>query len=961
VEELFHAARLRAPADRSAFLDKACENDAELRSEVESLLAEEDGSRAEMIERPALPGDSTPGDSTPGYSTPGYSTKPGAGTQLGPYRMEVSIGRGGMGEVWKARDTRLNRAVAIKFSTQQFSDRFEREAHAIAALNHTNICTLYDVGPNYLVMELVEGPTLAERIGKGPIPIDEALAIAKQIAEALEAAHEKGIVHRDLKPANIKIRPDGSVKVLDFGLAKAAGEVIAANSETESMTSPGTIMGTPGYMPPEQVRGEKVDKRADIWAFGVVLYEMVAGQKAFEGKTSSDTFAAVIASEPDWEAAPARVRRLLRACLEKDARLRLRDIGDYGRLLEELPAPAAATRGKMGWIAAGALAIAVALLAVRVWTGPQPGDRPITRFSMELTPAAALVGANGHPFLTEIAFSPDGRTIVFASRTSLLQLYKRRLDSREAVALSGTEGAQMPFFSPDGGWIGFQTNNSTKYMLEKVPLNGGPPVTICEVQGPITGASWGVDGTIVFVSNSSGGLMRVSAAGGAPQILIPPDPAKGEIYSSPQWMPDGKTILYTVPPPSDDWNDARIVARRIDTGEQHDVFKGGADARYVPTGHLLYMRNAVLMAVPFDDRRLQLTGQPVALQDGVMQSLNASNSLSETGMGQFAVSATGNLVYASGGIFAPFDSTLVRVDRKGASIELGAQQASYWGLRISPDGERLAFMKPPENNRRSDVWVRDLRLGTETRLSSQGNNNWPVWSRDGKRLFFAGGLRRSMTIEAVTADGSGVAEPVFSRGEAGGNEFPASLSPDGMQLAYLVSWSDGTPQIWIRPMSGEGKPKLLHESRSALMAPEFSPDGRWIAYSSNESGIMQIYVQALSGPGERHLVSTGAGWSPVWARNGRELFYTLPLNQGKFRLMDVDVAPGEAFKAGNPRVLFEGTWNNSTPVRSYDITPDGQYFIMARPERLPDQSVTKLNVVLNWFEELKKLAPRSSQ
>jgi hypothetical protein len=451
--------------------------------------------------------------------------------------------------------------------------------------------------------------------------------------------------------------------------------------------------------------------------------------------------------------------------------------------------------------------------------------------------------------------------------------------------------------------------------------------------------------------------MRVPAAGGAPQVLVTADPANGEVYSTPQWLPDEKTVLFTVRT-SDDWNEARIVARRIDTGQQHELIRGGTDARYLPTGYLVYMRNAALMAVPFDDRRVQLAGQPVALLDGVMQAVNMSNAGSETGMGQFSASSSGNLIYALGGINQKPVVTLIRVDRNGATSELGAPQGPYWGLRVSPDGQQLAFQKPPEKNRRSDAWVYDMPRGTQTRLTSQDTNEWPLWSPDGKRLLFASGRRGNLTIFSAMADGSAPAAPLFSKGKADGDEIPSSLSPDGKWLAYLVG-KDNDHRIWVRQTNGEGAPRKFVESRFSFMDAHFSPDGRWITYSSNESGTREIYVQAFPGPGEKHLVSTGGGSNPLWAPNGRELFYTVVVGQNRFRMMDVDIVPGDRFQAGTPRKLFEGNWRWTQPVRSYDITPDGKYFIMARPEPIPDQRVTKLNVVLNWFGELKSRAPRN--
>ena len=604
-------------------------------------------------------------------------------------------------------------------------------------------------------------------------------------------------------------------------------------------------------------------------------------------------------------------------------------------------------------------------VALRTWHGSQPNGGPVARFSMDIAPAEML-GAPGGPTSRPIqtammAFSPDGRTVVFiATRGTVRQLYKRALDSPEAAAMPGTDNAIYVFFSPDGEWIGFQAGRK----LMKISANGGPAVTICDMPGLIFGASWGSDNTIVFGSPLGKSLMRVPAAGGAPQVLLTADAAIGEVYSTPQWLPDEKTVLFTVRT-SDDWDSARIVARRVDTGQQRELIRG-ADPRYVPAGHLLFMRNAVLMAVPFDDRRAQLAGQPVALQDGVMQAVNTPYLGTESGIGQFAVSSTGTLIYALGGIYQKPVLTLVRVDRKGAVTELSERRARYWGLRLSPDGQKLAYHVSPDNTRRADVWAYDMPQGPATRLSSQDDNEFPVWWPDGKRLLFAGGPRGNLTIMSVFADGSRAAELLFTNGKASGDECPMSLSPDGKWLAYAVLdpaslFGNGSYQTWVRQTNGEGQPRQFPESRFNSEDAAFSPNGHWMAYRSNESGTDEIYVQAFPGPGEKHRVSTNGGLNPVWARNGRELFYTVYTSPGKRRMMAVDILPGDTFKAGTPRLLFEGNWYLSTPTRSYDITPDGKYFIMARPEPLPDQRVTRLNVVLNWFDEVKKRAPRTGQ
>ena len=450
--------------------------------------------------------------------------------------------------------------------------------------------------------------------------------------------------------------------------------------------------------------------------------------------------------------------------------------------------------------------------------------------------------------------------------------------------------------------------------------------------------------------------MQVPAAGGTPKTLLKADPAKGERFLTPQFLPDGKTILLTVKT-SSNWQEARIAVLQPGIGVPRTLIQGGADARYVPTGHLVYLKEATLMAIPFDPVKVQLAGPPVAMLDGVMQAVNEPNSDFETGMGQFAISASGNLVYASGGIYPPRLETLVSVDRKGVQTEMSPPKAAYLAPRISPDGQKLVLFKFFPTSLQSDVWVLDLSRGTFTRLTSQGVGQWPIWSPDGKRVFFSNRDSRAPGIFSVPADGSGAIEPVVT----GQNLTPALWSSDGKRLAY-IDLSDSRHQIWTRPVSGGGEAQpFLATSQFNYFDAEFSPDGRWMTYVSNESGASEVYVQAFPGPGDRHAISGGGGGNPMWSPNGRELFYSVGTpGQGKQKFMAVDITPGESFKSGAPHVLFEGIWTVTTPLRSYDVMPDGQHFIMERPEYIPDQKVTKLNVVLNWFDELRKRAPRSS-
>ena len=892
-----------------------------------------------------------------------------AGTKLGPHEILAPIGAGGMGEVYRARDTKLKRDVAIKVLPEAFAQdpdrmvRFQREAELLGSLNHPNIAHIYGIEERALVMELVEGES-----PKGPMPFAEAWKIALQIAEALSYAHEKGVVHRDLKPANIKVTPDGTVKLLDFGLAKAFSGTADSmtmdptNSPTRTLgtTVAGVILGTAAYMSPEQARGKNVDRRADIWAFGVVLYELLTGKQLFQGEDLTDTLASVVKVQPDLSAAPEQARRVLQACLEKDPKKRLRDIGDVQYLIGSA-ATAVEPRPKQavtGWIPAGVLAIASAAGLWAPWRSERPAAG-VARLTMDLAPAAMLGPMNyNRPLFTSLAISPDGNTVVFSGLASKgatqTQLYKRTLDQNAATPIAGTADAYEPFFSPDGQWVGFfaGTPRPTGFatsILKKVPIGGGLPVTICDVSGraPL-GAAWPSTDQIVFAFRT---VMQVPAAGGTPRELLKEDPDHPGTYSTPAFLPDGKTLLYTNRR-SFDWSEAQIVALRVDTGEQHVLLKGGADARYVPTGHLVYMQSGVLMAVPFDAQKVQLAGQPVALIDGVMQSANMANAVFESGMGQFAISASGNLVFAAGGLAASWNTTIIRTDRKGMETELGAPKGRYHYPHLSPDGQRIAIEKQEDSSRVSDIWVIDSNTGNATRLTSQGSNDsndFPIWSADGKRILYL--LPRLRQVLSIAADGSGKPETVMT-----GKGLVAPVSATQSRLVYMET-RDGKFEIWTRPLSGQGVPQRYVESKYNMWNAELSPDGHWMTYVMNDSGD-EVWVQAFPA-GERHRISTGTG--PAWARSGRELFFLSSLGAGRYALMAVDFTPGTVFRTGVPHKLFEANFMPTTPGRSYDVAPDGKHFIITRPDELPDASVSKLNVVLNWAEELKKRAPRSGR
>jgi serine/threonine-protein kinase len=738
-------------------------------------------------------------------------------------------------------------------------------------------------------------------------------------------------------------------------------------------------------MSPEQVEGKEVDGRSDIFSFGAVLYEMVTGQLAFQGKSQVSVASAILEKEPTPISSikpltPPALDHAIRRCLAKDPEERWqmgRDL--HGELLwisESAPRatplhPSRRERKleRLAWVAAAVFALIAVVALWAPWRVERPAPRPVARLTMEVAPAEMLGPTRffSRPTYLAIAISPDDKAVVFSgthgpSTRSQTQLYKRLLDQSDATVIPGTEGAAVPFFSPDGQWVGFFADGE----LKKVPINGGPAAVICDApSGGFWGASWAPTDNIVFaLTYSAATLMQVPATGGKPQVLLKSNPAKqDELYAAPQFLPDGKTLLFTVRT-SDNWGDAQIVVRRLDTGEQRVLIKGGADARYALSGYLVYMQNAVLMAVPFDAQRLQLAGAPVAMLDGVMQAAHTSARDAETGMGQFAISASGNLIYAAGGISPGFVETLLRVDQKGRETELNVPKGPYGVVRIASDGQRMAITRQAETNKTSDIWVVDAKTGRSTRLTTQGTNSWPVWSPDGKRILFSGGAVHTQLL-SVTADGSGPPELVSTGTTV---VAPASWSSDGKWLAYYEQQSHG--QIWARPMSGPGEPKRFGESEFNLVDGQFSADGRWMAYVSDESGAREVYVQAFPGPSEKHRISIAGGVNPAWARNGRELFYLQPLTpldgtygqsrESRVAMMSVDFASGSTFKASMTHTLFEGKWSVTFPFRDYDVTPDGQHFIMLRTEEPPDQRVTKLNVVLNRFEELKKRVPRSA-
>jgi serine/threonine protein kinase/Tol biopolymer transport system component len=906
---------------------------------------------------------------------------------LSSYEILAPLGAGGMGEVYRARDLKLHRDVAIKILPAAFSQdsgrisRFQREAQILASLNHSNIAAIHDfqeaAGAHFLVMELVEGETLAQRLSRGPLPVDEALEVCRQVAEALEAAHGKEVLHRDLKPGNIQLTPDGRVKVLDFGLAKIIQpeESLAGNSNSPTLlgsghTGDGVILGTAAYMSPEQTRGRALDKGADLWALGCVLFEALTAKPAFNGEDVAEILANVMKSEPEWKLLPSDtppvVRSLLRQCLQKQSKRRLNAAGAAKIMLEdairtpwiaEVPGrdsqtPRSGWKRTLPFLAASMFAAAIAFWMFRL--SPSV-DRSVMRVNLDVAPAERFDGSTGsvRPSRLAVAVSPDGRTVVFsAMRGGIVQLFKRALEAEEAVPIPGTEGARGPFLSPNGQWVGFWSGNK----LKKAPLEGGPPVEICDVAADpagLFGANWGSDDTIVFSAHGTG-IARVPAGGGTPSELTKGDASKSEgRHIQPHLLPGGRAMLYTIAPNLTDWDHTSIVVESFETHQRQTLIRGGADPRYVSTGHLLYMKSGTLMAVGFDAERLELKGSPVAVLDNVMQAVNPPWNADETGIGQFTVAANGTLVYVGGGIHPTPKRDLVWVDRKGEFSRLAVVPGAYFAPRVSPDMKWVAFHAQRERSREYMIWSYDMNRQTMTRLTLEGDNCCVVWSPNSDSIAIRSVVADSSEILRIPINGTRERERLAARPF---NAVPTSWSPSNV-LAFTET-HDSISQIWTLPLDDRAAKPLL-QMAFPLNHPVFSPDGRWIAYSSTESGAQEVYVQAFPGPGEKIRISLDGGNSPAWAGNGRELFYQQRVDPGT-RMMAVDIDTRKGFEAGKPHQLFEGPYALNNPMRGYDVTPDGQHFVLMRPSSelaRVEQPFTQMHVVLNWTEELKRRAP----
>src|SRR5215469_16624759 len=867
------------------------------------------------------------------------------------YRITVKLGEGGMGEVWLATDTKLNRDVAIKLLPEAFvADpdrlaRFTREAQVLASLNHPNIAAIYGVEEQALVMELVEGPTLAERIERGRIPLDEALVLARQIAEALEYAHERGVIHRDLKPANIKITPDGRVKVLDFGLAKAvsneptaAVDPISSPTLTMRSTQPGVILGTAAYMSPEQARGQNVDRRADIWAFGMILFEMLTGRQLFHGRTVSDTLAHVLKGDIDLTGVPAEVRPVLERCLERDPALRWRSIGDVFLLLRQgvsEPSLAAGRRSVLSWAIAGVSMLALAVTGAALWRATRPVDHPLIRFNVDLGPEA-MPGLN----LTA-AISPDGRRLVYPVRgpNGKQLLATRLLDQAQITLLPGTENGSDPFFSPDSQWIAFFAGQ----ILKKISVLGGAPETVVTGQNIPPGGSWGRDGYIVACLSPVDALFTVSSGGGVPRRITRLN--AGEItHRWPQVLPGGGAVLYTASNSVNQMDTAAsIEVVSLKTGGARVLARGGYYGRYLPTGHLVYIRQGVLFGVKFDPEALEVHGTPVPLLEDV-----AANPV--TGGGQFDFSNTGTLVCASVKS-ASQGWQLSWLDSSGRIEPLMPTPGPFATPRISPDGRKVAFIGSG-----GDLYVYDLERRTPTRLTFTGGRNVPVWSPDGLHLL---SFSSASGLNWTRSDGAEEAETVLR----GNLPRPYSFTPDGRRLAYFERSVETGWDIWTVALDltdsdhpKASKPEAFLRTMADELLPQFSPDGRWVAYRSNESGSPEIYVRPFpAAGGGKWPISAGGGLYAVWAKNGHELFYETTDN----RIMVVDYsADGASFLPGQSRLwsdkqlFYAGTSN-------MDLAPDGKRFVVfSLPEAAPGaKESVHVTVLINFFDWVRKKLP----
>ncbi len=912
------------------------------------------------------------------------------GTRLGPYDIVAPLGVGGMGEVYRATDANLKRSVAIKTlpatvaADEERLARFLREAQVLASLNDPHIAQIYGLEKTddvtAIVMELVEGPTLADRIADGPLPLDEALPIAQQIAEALEAAHEQGVIHRDLKPANIKVRPDGTVKVLDFGLAKAIEPVASRGDVSQSptitspaMTQAGIVLGTAAYMSPEQAKGRPADKRSDMWAFGSVLYEMLSGAKPFDGEDTTDVLGAVVRLEPDWTklpaSAPAPVRELIQACLIKDRRQRVADVSTALFVLRRAGATAAMTttaavsgppaseprqyavpRSRRRWIAFApafvGLAIGVSFAAAgvsRLWRSPGRSEvKDVVRASIATPPEAPFWSGR----YAGIAVAPSGRVFVYRSNTSQgtptgSRLVLRDLANADVTPFADIQTVAGPFMSPDGEWVGYQTLSDNT--LRRVPVRGGASQVICQADGQLRGASWASDGTVVYATDTSHGLFRVPAAGGTPQRLTTASEQEGPVaHALPSVLPGAKAAVFVV---DDGFTGARHLAVvRLDDGTVEDLGLSGTSPQFVEPDLLVYALNDRIQAVRFDPRTLRVRGTPTALAESV--------GTHDNGAAQFAVGGNGTLIHVTGPVMTrPGNRTLVWVDREGREQPIDAPAKPYTYAYLSPDATRVAL---DSRDAESDIWIWNLERHTMLRLTrNPGPDTGPTWMPDNSRIAYSSTVGGSRQIYWQRADGSD--EP-RALGDDRAARSPQTFTPDGKRL--LFSTPIGTPfDIGVLTVDGSEPPRLLLHSSDSETNPALSPDGKWMAYEATTSGRAEIYVRPFPNlEGSLQPVSSDGGTRPLWSRDGKELFYYRA--PGTIMSVAVSYGPGNV-TFGAPKIAIKGSF--AEPVnagRHYDVSPDGRRFLMMKQAAdTPALEWPRINVVLNFTDELRRLVP----
>jgi protein kinase-like protein/WD40 repeat protein len=899
------------------------------------------------------------------------------GSRIGGYEILGSLGAGGMGEVYRGRDSRLKRDVALKILPEAFANdperlaRFQREAEVLASLSHPNIAGIYGLesseGIRALVMELVEGEDLSQRIARGPIPLDEALPIAKQIAEALEAAHEQGVVHRDLKPANIKVRPDGTVKVLDFGLAKLTESPSATGSSALSIsptiTSPamaggvGVLLGTAAYMSPEQAKGKPANKRSDIWAFGCVLFEMLAGRRAFEDEDLTVTLSKVLQREPDFDALPPSVPRCviqtIRVCLRKDAKQRAADIRDVRLAMEgafdaavpQTRAPSPATDSLHVFFIATALLVGAIVAGVLVWFATRPEPTRVSRTYLGIGGTTALtIFPSGRD--RDIAITPDGSRVLYVGNNGT-QLFIRALDSLEPVSLF-TGAPHGLFMSPDGQWVGFIDGN---LQLKKVAVTGGPAVMIGTLDSNSAGATWGPDDDIIFATQTAAtGLQRIGAGGGSASVLTRPDRSKGEgDHFWPELLPGGQGVLFTIRALTGGVDADEVAVLDLRTGNSKVLVRGGSHGHYVSTGHLVYAAAGTLRAVSFDLARLETRGTPVPVVPAVLTTF--------LGAADAVVADDGTLVYVSGANLIPGEGVprfLVWVDRSGHETPIPAPPRPYLYPRLAPDGSRIALRVVDD---KQDLWIWDLARQTLTRATfDAAPENWPVWTPDSRRLIFSSERSGARNLFWQPADGTGTLERLTdSRKIQNG----MNVTPDGKRLIFTENGPNASGvDLMQLTLDDSRRVSSLVRSPFSERNAVVSPDGRWLAYEADDSGRFEIHVRPFPDVDSGHWqLTTDGGTQPLWAPNGQELFYVSPTGG----VMRINVPHGSIPSATSPVLLLNKGYLTVTPGntgRSYDVSRDGQRFLMIK-EGIPNENAARPQIVVvqHFDQELKRLVP----